>query len=754
MIIIGILSLTKAQDQLFKKQGLLLVEKQGSVITTQKVMKVLYYDGISDTDQTQKSCPTEKQFDFTPIRDKFFQLASRELTKNGYEFIADKEDFSQDESNQSQNKTENNIVSESSSSSSIFTDRGDSVENSMSSFAADTPKNSSSTLLDLLPAADKCSCLKITCLCENVSPMTKITIDLPVKITGEIFITLNFNQKVPELVNKLVSRHNGAIIAIYATTKGQFDLNVLARNLELANMWDEDTYIYFEFKAVDVTKLLISYALSDHFCEESTCSLTDTHDIRISWLPGKAVSRSRRSWFFGLQSQSEVDAKVQASLQTSKEWSLTNQNRISNIDKLIGETDRMVQSQTDTLNDLYLRLCKLSSAAMIQDQMIKIERNIINNVDTMMNILNECSLGRVPAELSFKAILNVCMANMDEHICNNLAHKVRTLMTCKIITIHILPTKYLLNLRIKVPQSFKSDYTLYKPVTIPTFNGGFHHELSKLSSLTILQYKQRPEIVLLTQCDEINGILLCQATQSSDQTSHACIADIINHRETKCWSESYKNDNRGCFVKKFANGLLVSTNTTLEVHAHSPGQTFTSKSTVVNGVDIIQNSLTQSFSIACSGVLVSTTIQEGKTVAIHNHDDFRWNDTLSPQLNSRLETEIALAKDETRSLMINLNETQNAIHGPIGIDTFIPNGTHKHTWTIIGSVLLVIVTAILAVLATFFGWKYCCRCRRVRRTNRGDTRIIIGEQAEPLRPRRPRLDEQRRRPRIYTSEPL
>ena len=105
-------------------------------------MKVLYYDGISDTEQTQQSCPTEQQFDFTPIRDKFFQLASRELTRNGYEFIVDKNNFSKDENNQSQNNTDNNTAISESSSSSIFTDRGDSVENSMSSFAANTPKNS------------------------------------------------------------------------------------------------------------------------------------------------------------------------------------------------------------------------------------------------------------------------------------------------------------------------------------------------------------------------------------------------------------------------------------------------------------------------------------------------------------------------------------------------------------------------------------------------------------------------------------
>ena len=67
-----------------------------------------------------------------------------------------------------------------------------------------------------------------------------------------------------------INRHNGAIIAIFATTKGQFYLNIRSQNLELANIWAEDNFIYFEFATIGVTELALSYALSDHFCEEKT----------------------------------------------------------------------------------------------------------------------------------------------------------------------------------------------------------------------------------------------------------------------------------------------------------------------------------------------------------------------------------------------------------------------------------------------------------------------------------------------------
>ena len=218
--------------------------------------------------------------------------------------------------------------------------------------------------------------------------------------------------------------------------------------------------------------------------------------------------------------------------------------------------------------------------------------------------------------------VNVCMANMDAHICNNLAHKVRTLMTCELISIHLLPTKYLLNMKITVPEAFKASYKLFQPITIPTFDGNFHHELTKVSMTTVFQYTDKPEIVLLNKCDDINDILLCQASQSSDQLSHSCLSDIINHKKTKCWSESYSNEKQDCFVKKYANGLLVSTNKPLEVHAHSPGQTFNSKSSIIQGVNVIQNSLMRSYSIACSRILVFTNVSKDtqpKIVKIHNH---------------------------------------------------------------------------------------------------------------------------------------
>ena len=136
-------------------------------------------------------------------------------------------------------------------------------------------------------------------------------------------------------------------------------------------------------------------------------------------------------------------------------------------------------------------------------------------------------------------------------------------------------------------------------------------------------------------------------------------------------------------MKKYANGLLVSTNKPLEVHAHSPGQTFKSKSSIIQGVDVIQNSLMRSYSVACSGILVSTNVRDGKIVEIHNHRDFNWNDTLSPVVNSKLETDLTLTQEQTSSLIRNLNVSHNKVHGDINLDTFNPIGTHKHTWTIV-----------------------------------------------------------------------
>ena len=83
-------------------------------------------------------------------------------------------------------------------------------------------------------------------------------------------------------------------------------------------MWAEDRNLYFLLEAVDLKTIQISYTMSDHFCEGSTCTDLDVHDIKVSW---NAVDKTRRkkSLFFGLQSGSEVNDKVQSALEISKQ---------------------------------------------------------------------------------------------------------------------------------------------------------------------------------------------------------------------------------------------------------------------------------------------------------------------------------------------------------------------------------------------------------------------------------------------------
>ena len=185
----------------------------------------------------------------------------------------------------------------------------------------------------------------------------------------------------------------------------------------------------------------------------------------------------------------------------------------------------------------------------------------------------------------------------------------------------------------------------------------------------------------------------------------------------------------------------------MEVHAHSPGQTFNSKSSIIQGVDVIPNSLMRSYSVACSGILVSTNVRDGKIIEIHNHRDFNWNDTLSPVVNSKLETDIALTQEQTSNLIQNLNISHNRIHGEINLDTFNPVGSHKQTWTIVGSVLIVFLIILLIAFSSYRCYKAGFRCYRKK-----PTRVLeIGEFAEPLRPRRNIV--RAKRPKIYTSSP-
>ena len=553
-----------------------------------------------------------------------------------------------------------------------------------------------------------CKCILTRCDCPNISPYTQVKTILPFIINGDIYIRFDFGQKFPPAVNTSINDFETLSIGSLATAKGKYDSYVLSdASFKIHDIVVDGQFIHTIITTQNMKDFHFAYSMADHFCDDNKCTSQTTKNFQITWELAqrrkREISRLRRSWFFGLENQEEVDDKVNDALRISQGLYNENKNDMLNLDKLIRQTDSTVAQQTETLNDIYTKICDLKIQTDSQTQILRIEESIMNNVKKMIQILRDCSMGNVPKAFSYDTLYNLCVKNINESVCDQLEHKIKTLIKCEIKSIHLLTTKYLINFELTIPKAFKTEYKLYSPITIPVFKGNYHHEIDNLADITIMKYEAKTEIVLLINCVDKEGMKICQATQSSDQKGHSCISDILENKPTQCWTESYQSKDT-CFIKKFKNGLLISTKEPLQVHQHSSDHLFNSKSKLINGTAIIKNDPKNSYSVACNGILTSTDIISPDKISIHNHDNFQWDDAVQPIIDSKFKENFDKTTEITNETLFQLNHTVTDTHLNFDVKSILnPTGPHRHTWfiflTMTGAFLGVCVVVALAFAA-------------------------------------------------------
>ena len=681
-------SATANNDILYPHTGVLLNKLDGFVTTSTATVNILYEDGIVNGD-TVDSC-NGKETDLSSIRKKFYEMAVAELDNNGFTYIVDREQFSV------------NIKTTIAPPLRINGTVGDRVAK------------------PLVPETyDACTCAQdVTaetgmCTCENLAPRTPRMITFPETVVGTLYVNIRYNNVLPVDTAHYINDGN-VTVAFLKSRKGVISFSVTSNETTTTDIIHDDNYVYLALESNGTTRLKFSYDISGDYCIANACK-DFRFDISISWESGEIevyepplrgdpipAYRKRRSVFFGLQTQSEVSNSINQALSISQKWAIENKNNVDKLGTLLKQSDLNLNKQSRDLKALYADLCQMGSRATLESNMIKIESSITANLRVMMNLVSQCSIGKVPDTVSYNTLRSICLQNMDLVICDNLGHRMRTIFKCEIKSIHLLSTRFLVQLHIAVPQSFQEEYLLYEIITIPIFSRfGYHHEIKRLDGLTLLRYADRNETVLLTDCETKFEMRICSATQSSDQVASSCISDVINGQNlTQCWAESYLN-NADCYVKPYSHGLLVSTAKPLEVHLHSIASVFHSKSTKINGTSVLQNDPDYSRSISCNGVLVQTKLSNPNPIKVQPMPNFNWDASIQTTIDTRLRDNIESDRKQSQNLMSLLNNSLADMS--TGFDFEHLDVTGPHRYTIISFIITLTIIAILVIIL-------CCCC--------------------------------------------
>ena len=655
--------------------------EDGFVITGFRANSVLYTDGLDSDVSGDTQCEGYDPIDLDKIRMQFYQVAQWQLERGEYTYQVDKSEFE------------------------ALTTKAPSITRGLNLMqpVPDTRSGDDDTIVPptIEPIEEACSCVLTVCNCNELSLRTVYRLTLPVIVTGEIHLRMDFGQTLPEQIDQDILVNPEGDLALISTSKGPMSGFWHSENpYELREAVVDGKFIHLFVYVERVSEAIFEATLPDVFCEGDDCSKPH-YSARVTWEP-TPNSRKRRSWFFSLTTNKEVSNKVNNALQLSEAYAEQNKLKIDTIDSLLKDTDMNLNKQAETLKNLFKQLCDVNAQSIVQNRLLKIEASIRHNVEFMMDLLSDCAIGTVPSSFSYDTIQKLCMANMDSDICQRLGHRIRMLIKCSIRSIHLLRTKYLLDFELSIPKSFEARYMLFKPVTVPTFHDGtsYNHEIMGLKDLTVLKYADNNVTVLLDDCQQTYGLTTCSGSQSHDRQKTECIAGIVNARANyTCPTESYRNSGT-CFARKTDDGVLVSTSIPIEVHHHSQFRVFSAHSSTVTGTVFLHNSPKESLSISCGGILITTLLVSPTNVTIHSHSEFSWDDTLTSAINKALMDDISAERAHTRDLIKKVNDTFDDIHGDFQFKHLDPLGPHKWIWA----------TLLVAVIAIIMVWVICCCC--------------------------------------------
>ena len=592
--------------------GLLCETVPRSFIQTGSVNReLLLYDVLGNLDDPENTCDDAATSKVSTAQDTFFKRITEQLTRNGYVFDTDP----------------------------------DSIRVPQADDPISTP--------DLpLILSNHCSCANTQCSCTT-EHNTTMDFTFTEEFTGHLNISLNLGDD-HMLSRDIFSIKETENFALITTKLLNYRFRISSDDqIRIASISQDEHTAIITIVALNTRSLEISgfgCQKAPHHCQNNVLLFNVTCQQATA-----SPTRSRRSWFFDLTTDREVNSKIRDAIRVnSKDLSA---ELLTSMSRELRRSGAALSQTNSELSSLYSDMC--TSDYMTRKRITDLEAviNIQRTIDQLLEALRECSLGTIPHTTEHSTIMSFCYASLSPTICEEVAHGITTLMRCSIKRISILRDKYAVELSITVPESLNHIYTLYSLTTIPVYdhNSNLYRQLANLDGMTLAFINQTNESILLTDCKTENRMHICSSHADHTIQNPECISGLLHNGTKSCYTSTFSN-NVNCIAKDVPAGILVSTRQSIPTHKHGLQRTFNTYSGKVNGVTLLQNNPDSSVTIECGSLIHSTALQLGGTVKVRHHDAFHWSN-MTAQTDPELQRHITETRQEIDQHMNRLNGT-------------------------------------------------------------------------------------------------
>ena len=330
-----------------------------------------------------------------------------------------------------------------------------------------------------------------------------------------------------------------------------------------------------------------------------------------------------------------------------------------------------------------------------------------------MQTLEQCSNGTPPGEYTYKWLNQICKVTMPHTLCNNMGHRIRHLMTCKITNITITTDSYLVEMEFTIPSSYKTPYQLFKPIALPVFdtiNNNWHF-LHSLDQYRVAQFNDS-SIKILSNCESTHDMTLCPTIREINPQSMNCLTSLLNNQNATCFTED-RHHKRDCFATHVNNGLIISSSKPISITKFDINDNIPAPSTTQNGVFFLQNHPRIASSVTCDDLVITTKLEHTGHIKTINPPKITWNNTLqfdlfNPYLNTNISNMDQTVLDRIAQLEEGILQSTTDETFLRKLDAYLPTDTKKRHFVTTILYSLFSTTGLIFLITCYCGCKHGC----------------------------------------------
>ena len=283
--------------------------------------------------------------------------------------------------------------------------------------------------------------------------------------------------------------------------------------------------------------------------------------------------RHKRSWFFGLQNQEDVDKSISSAISLVELERADDEHQRKKLADSIKANGLKLEHEWTSIKNLNLDLCSMASQLELEIEKLKIRQLIDEKISKILHILEHCKSDEIPILLQNERIQSLCKTFASEENCNKISHVLDKLSSCQVLGKYLTEDLIVIDLLISLPV-VSSSLSVGRVHTLPFFRQNETYQLQLEENFILYD---STNMILTNDCFEVGSLILCQEEEFASR-NYQCIHGLMTNQSISSCNFEHFDWSSDCYFKQIKHhGVLISNNEQISLYRRLSGDHLTPK---------------------------------------------------------------------------------------------------------------------------------------------------------------------------------